>query len=86
MRVLEKVLVSVSIPSVAMNFDAFVPRDIATSDLTDLLVEAAQNYSHGYFFPTGREVVIHKDRMRVLAPDSDLSQYDVLNGDGLVLL
>lgn len=83
---MEQILAHVSIPAVNMEFDAFIPKSIGVDDVTALLVEAAENHSHGYFKANGREVICVERLGGALLPGTGITQYRLENGDRLVLI
>ena len=83
---MDQILVHLSVPAISMELDAFIPKNIEVNDAVELAVEAAENYSHGYFKATGREVICVDRLEATLLPGMGVAQYRLENGDRLVLI
>lgn len=83
---MEKILVQLHVPAIELKTDALLPSSIRVESATELLAEAVETMSRGFYHPTGSEVVCVERLGRVLVPGTDISMYGLMNGDRLVLI
>jgi hypothetical protein len=83
---MDKVLVRLCVPSIDLQVDALVPNAIRVEDAVPLLSEAVEAVSRGFYKSTGSEVICVERLGLTLAPGADISMYNLMTGDKLVLI
>lgn len=79
-------MVSLDVPSLDEYVDLIVPDFLEVGVLIPLLVEAVREYSGGRYCPSCEEILCLKEKNIIFRWDCTLSQYDVGNGDHLILI
>ncbi len=81
-----KVLVNVKIPAINNEYDMLIPDFEKIGTVISLLTEIAVEMSGSQYVVSGEEVLCHKESNAVLGTDHTLKEYDVKNGDTLLLI
>lgn len=81
-----KLLICLDVPSISLSCEAMVPAGLRVRELTPLLVRIATDLSDGMYVSSGHEFLCSKDPDCLLDEDAALEDYDIGNGDHLVLL
>lgn len=82
---MDKILVTFEVPSVALRFDAWVPEFITTEDLRPLLYTILKELTSDTYVCSGEEVLCRKDDKRLLPLGVALKDMRVENGDHLLI-
>lgn len=82
---MEKILVTFEVPSVALKFDALVPRFIAAEQLREILYPVLEELSNGAYIPSGEEVFCRKEEKRLLPLGIALENLGIEMGDHLIV-
>lgn len=83
---MDKILVSLFVPSVQENFDLFVPSDLEIGTLSSVLANAVHDLSNGRYCVSEKERLIITFPDAVLNPEKTLSEYGVNDGAKLMLI
>lgn len=83
---MEKVLVSLYIPSVGYYYDVRIPLFLKVKDVTRLLTDAVQKLSAGKYYPSGDELLCKKEGNTLLKKDCLMQDYGIKNGEELILI
>ncbi len=81
-----KILVNVQIPAINNGYDMLIPDFEMVGDIISLLTDIAAEMSGNQYVSSGEEVLCHRENNIVLGRDRTLRDYDVKNGDTLLLL
>ena len=82
---MDKLLISLYVPSLQMDFDLFVPENLMIRELIKLLVEGVKDLSGGKYKISGRELLCVKGANILLSENLSLSDYRLRDGERLVL-
>lgn len=82
----EKVLIEVYIPAISEKYDVWLPDFIEISVITQLLSESVKVLSRDRFISSGAECLCLWGKSLLLHPDKTLKEYDIRNGDRLILI
>ena len=82
---MHKKLVNVEIPSMGENYDMFIPDFLKVGDVLKLLIKAVTELTNNRYVSSGCELLCIREREMILKGDELLSDYNVKNGDHLVL-
>ena len=80
-----KVIVSVIVPSVNICFDAMLPEFVEVGRITQLLVEATTGITNEEYVASNEELLCWMEKEVVLSGNKLLADYNVKNGDHLLL-
>lgn len=83
---MQKVLVSLSVPSVSLKVDLYVPNFLMVSEIIPMLIEAIKEITNSRYYSSGNEVLCSEEKSMILTPSDTLKQCGVLNGEHLILL
>ena len=83
---MDKVLVSLSVPSVDLINDVYIPDFIQIKEIIPLLIQATMDLSDHRYVSSENEVLCLQDKNIILNPEASLSQLGIKNGDNLVML
>lgn len=82
---MNKLLITLEIPSMGESFDLFAPGFLEIGMLIPLLTEAVAELSGHRFTPSGQELLCSEKGKTLFCPDRTLGEYGVKNGDRLML-
>lgn len=82
---MEKVLIDLFVPAIESHFDVFIPNFLHINMVIELLGKAIENMSNGEYISSGQEILCSVDRKQVLNMEHTLRDYDVKNGEFLML-
>ena len=82
---MNKLLITLEIPSMGESFDLFAPGFLEIRMLIPLLTEAVAELSGHRFTPSGGELLCSEKGETLFRPDRTLGDYGVKNGDRLML-
>ena len=82
---MEKKLIALELPCLGERYDMFIPMDFQIAELLKLLSSAAVSLSEGRFSPSGEELLCFPKTREVLDPLLTLEDYEIGNGDHLML-
>lgn len=82
---MEKVLIDLFVPAIEVHFDVFIPTFLHINTIIELLGKAIENMSNGEYVSSGQELLCSVDRQQVLNFELTLRDYDVKNGESLML-
>ena len=83
---MDKILISLEVPSIERSYEVYVPDFLPVRELTGLLVQAVQELSGGLYAPSGSEFLVSGTKDFLLSEEASLSEYDIGNGDRLLLM
>ena len=85
-RLIMKILVNVKIPAINNEYDMLIPDFEKIGTIIGLLNDIAAEMSGNQYAASGEEVLCHLENNVVLENDYTLKDYDVKNGDTLLLI
>ena len=83
---MEKVLVGIHVPSVKTKYDAFVPLDVAISELTAIISDAFYELTNGKYEVSNFEMLSLEESKMLLDPKLTLRDYCIEDGMQLFLI
>lgn len=83
---MQKILISLNVPSVAFRVDLYVPDFLKVSEIIPMLVEAVKEITNFRYYSSGEEVLCSEEKNIILPNSKTLSQCGVLTGEHLILL
>ena len=83
---MDKVLISLSVPSIDEKYDINIPKFIVIKDLLVLLSQAIENLSNGRYISSNSEILCIMNRNILLYSDKRIEDYHIQNGDMLMML
>lgn len=83
---MEKILVSLFVPSVQEKYDLFVPADLEIGTLSSVLANGVHDLCNGRYCVSEKEMLLRTSPDAVLNPNKTLSEYDINDGTGLILI
>lgn len=81
-----KVLLKVLVPAIQMEFDMKIPDFITVEEIIPLIIDAINEISTRKYITSGVEILCYKSKNIILASGNTLCQYDIKNGDTLILI
>ena len=81
-----KILVNVKIPAINGEYDMLIPDFEKIETITSLITDIASEMSGNQYVSSGEEVLCHRENRVVLGTGHTLKDYDVKNGDTLLLI
>ncbi len=81
-----KILVNVKIPAISGEYDMLIPDFEKVETIISLLTDIASEMSGNQYVSSGEEVLCHSENRIVLGTDHTLKDYDVKNGDTLLMI
>ena len=82
----KKVLVSLYVPCVGQKYDIYVPVFLEIREVAVLLSEAVEKLTNGKYHATGDELLCEKENNIVLDMKCQIQDYNIKNGDELILI
>ncbi len=83
---MEKILIGVCVPSIQMNYDAFIPLDTPVGELAEIIANGVAEMSDGKYAVSHLEMLSLKEPESLLNPQLTLRDYSVRDGMKLYLL
>lgn len=83
---MRKILISLSVPSISISHDVYIPKFLRIEEVIPLLVQAAEDLSDSRYVSSGQEVLCLQEKNIILSHNLTIEQHDIKNGDHLVLL
>lgn len=83
---MDKILVRLIIPAIEQEHDIYIPGFLSVRELTGLIVHAVKEIAGQNYISSGNEVLCLRERNILLDPDMNAFDYDIKNGDHIVLI
>lgn len=83
---MEKLTICLKVPSIEKEFDVCIPTFITIKELTELFVKAVGDISNHYYISSGSEALCLEEMNILLVREKTVSQYNIQNGDHIVML
>lgn len=83
---MEKILITLSVPSVEQDFDVLVPDFLPVREVIPLMAEAAAEITRQMYVSSGGEILCRKEPSMILEGEYTLQDYRVANGERLYLI
>ena len=83
---MQKILVSLNVPSVFLRVDLYIPTFLKVSEIIPMLIEAVKEITNSHYYSSGVEVLCSEEKNIILPNSKTLNQCGVLNGEHLILL
>ena len=81
-----KVLVNIFVPSISENYDVLVPDFLPVKEVIALIAEAVEYLSNRRYVSSKHELLCLVEQKLLLREDLTLRDYNVRNGDHLVIM
>lgn len=85
-KVYMKILVNIFVPSISENYDVLVPDFLPVKEVTTLISEAVEYLSNRRYVSSKQEFICLVEQEVLLREDLTLRDYNVRNGDHLVIM
>ena len=82
---MEKLLVTIEVPSVEQSFDLVVPETLTPQLLIQLLYQLLAELTGNEYVPSGTELLCRREDRSVLPIDLPLNEIGIRMGDHLIL-
>lgn len=82
---MEKLLVTIEVPSVEQSFDLVVPETLTPQLLIQLLYQLLAELTSNAYVPSGTELLCRREDRSVLPIDLPLNEIGIRMGDHLIL-
>ena len=82
---MDKVLIDLFVPAIGMHFDVFIPEFMQIKTICELLGKAVVELSEEQYVSSEQEVLCSVEMQLVLDCEKTLEDYNVQNGDTLML-
>lgn len=82
---MEKLLVTIEVPSVEQSFDLVVPETLTPQLLIQLLYQLLAELTGNAYVPSGTELLCQREDRSVLPIDLPLNEIGIRMGDHLIL-
>ena len=81
-----KILVTVVVPAISAEYDMLLPDFLIINEMVPLIASSVEELSNQVYISSGQEFLCLKERNTLLKHDATLAQYQIQNGDHLVLI
>lgn len=81
-----KILVDLYVPVIDQRFDILLPDFLSVKEIIELIAEAIEKLGNNQFRAFGNEALCCQKSNMIIAGDRTLKDYNVQNGDTLVLI
>lgn len=81
-----KVLVNVSVPSISEKYDLLIPDFLPVKEVATLIADAVEYLSNRRYVSSKQEFICLAEQEVLLREDLTLRDYNVRNGDHLVIM
>lgn len=82
---MDKLLITLEVPSVSESFDVFIPNFLRIGLLVPLLAEAVSELTQNRYVSSRQEFLCSKEKAVILKEEGTLRDYGIQNGDHLML-
>lgn len=82
---MDKILISLYVPSLRMSWDLFVPENLMIRELIKLLIDGVTDLSGGKYKSSGKELLCVQEPGMLLSDSLCLRAYGIQNGEKLIL-
>ena len=83
---MRKILIFLRIPSVGSEYEVYVPDHVCVRKLIPLLSDAVFELTRHLYVPSGSETLCCAEQNILLDENKTLSDYEIGNGDHLVMI
>ena len=83
---MEKLLINLYVPSLMQDYDLFVPQEVEIQKTLSLIADGVVELSGGRYQKSGKEVLIRDGTNKPLHPWKTLYDYDIMDGERLILV
>lgn len=83
---MNKVLIKVYVPSLAEEYEIFIPADVRMNEIIEFISSAIEQHSEGQYRSSHREVLCEKGSGKVLDINYPAYELGIRNGSKLVLI
>lgn len=83
---MDKVLVNLYVPCIDLNYDVYIPVFLSVKEVVQLLINALVKLTDGNYPVSGQELLCEKGRQLLLDNNHRIQEYDIKNGDELILI
>lgn len=81
-----KLLLTLEVASISQNFEVLVPDFLKVKELVPLFVKIAEELSGNLYKSSGMEFICSSVEDTILDSNSTLGEYNIKNGDHLIML
>ena len=78
--------IQLQVPQTGQRYDVWVPMEVPADELCRNLADAVKELSQELYSPSGKEMLILQENRTLVNPKKTLADYDVGNGDILIML
>lgn len=82
---MDKILITLIVPSVEEQFDVLIPDFLKIKDITALLAEAVSDITQNMYVPSGSEILCRRNPQMVLNMERAMLDYRLAHGECLYL-
>mgnify|MGYP004636512173 FL=1 len=83
---MDHILIKLYVPAIYTSYDIKIPVSLPIMDITQLLAQAVENLSNGEYVSSGSEILSVKNKQLVLFNDQTPADYEIKNGDVLMMM
>ena len=83
---MEKLLINLYVPVLLQDYDLLVPQEVKIRKVKDLIADGVAEMSRQRFQKSGNEVLMREGAARPFHPEKTLFDYDVRDGERLILI
>ena len=81
-----KILVNIYIPAISEKYDVLIPENIRIKSVASLIANAVEDLSNHLYVASGEECLCSVEKNILLRHNATLQQYDIKNGDHLIMM
>ena len=81
-----KININLSIPAIGEKYDVLVPTFLTVGEIIPLLANAVEEMSNKNYISSNREILCSKDTNQILLPKKTFEDYQIKNGDCIVMI
>ena len=82
----KKCLIHLRVPSIRREYDVWMPQDVQIRTVCQVLADGIREMSEGLYCCSDKEMLIKPENEWLLNPEKCLMDYDIADGDELILL
>lgn len=82
---MDKVLVSLFVPSVGEKYDVYIPLFLSVAEISALLAQMLEEIQSNRYVSSHQEILCSMDRKIILEREKTLRDYHVQNGEHLLI-
>lgn len=83
---MEKLLINLYVSVLLRDYDLLVPQEVKIQKVKDLIADGVAEMSRERFQKSGNEVLMREGAAKPLHPEKTLYDYDVRDGERLILI